>query len=372
MLDKEILRRYFENRASEAEVKLIDQWLLENDHKEDILKYIEDSYHEVNGQAPVLPFDEVFEKIKKSEHGRPTIISLKRKWIWVAAAACILFLFIGGLIGYLFNGKSKSKVEWVMNTAQTSMGQYAQITLSDGSDVYLSDNSKISFSDEMSVHPVVYLEGEAYFDLHNNKRNLIIKTKDLVTTTKNSKFNITAFNKDSTVTVRVVKGKAEVVKNDEQFPLLTLRMTVKDSLKTDSLNNARKSITWSDIIPAKTIKANEKAVFDKNTNQTEVVELKQGSIPLINLLPVSQKRGIANHESGDLFFQNANVIEVVYALQKKYNLNININTNGRIKETYSGNFKTDTPANEVLKIVCNALGLSFELKGNDLNIYSPR
>ncbi len=292
-MDNDLLRRYFENSISFQEKEIVDQWITDRENEAFLLQFIEKSYLEEKEETPAATFDKVFEEIQRRNSHPAKIISLgKRKWLWRAAAACILFLLSGALIGYFLSGHKVHENYgdvWLMNNTSTSSGQYAQLVLDDGSEIYLGENSGISFSSKTAIHPVVYLEGQAYFNLKNGGKTLTVKTKDLITVANNSKFNITSFKKDSTETVSVEKGKAEISENREVFPMMKLRFPQKDSVREDSLNKTRKVIPWTNIKPALKVRENEQVTFDRNTNTTDVKEVPLKVIPLIDLIPAHQK-----------------------------------------------------------------------------------
>ncbi len=296
MVDKELLNRYFENQATGEEIKQAEEWLTDETNKEDILKYIENAYASSNGESAVRPFDEIFDKINADASPRAKIVSIKQKWIWGVSAACVLFLLLGGWIGYTLKDRSYPVNDWGMKTAQTGKGKFAQLTLSDGSEVYLGGDSKISFPVEMNVHPVVYLEGEAVFNLPDKNKTLTVKTRDLVTVARHSKFTISAFAKDSTVTVAVEKGKAEVSKNDEvhpmlklRIPMMNLRIPAKDSASAkDTGKTLRKVIPMTLLTPAITIRENEQITYDKNSEKSDVSETKPNTLPLYKIIPLNQ------------------------------------------------------------------------------------
>ncbi|MEO9022868.1 MAG: FecR family protein [Ginsengibacter sp.] len=292
-MNKEILMRYLENRVSEEEKEMVERWMGEAENKREVLEFIESSYLLEKGSIPVAPFDSsLFEKIRTKNISRAKVIALyKDKRFWIACAACIVFLIIGSWMGYAFKSNADMSGSWITNVTRGNEEQYAKLTMSDGSDVYLGKNSKISFPRDVSVHPVVYLEGEAYFDLQNDNKVLTIKTKDLVTRTRGAKLNISAFSKDSTVVVTVEKGNVEVQKNNEVFPLMKLRLPGNDSVAQVKNTNKPKTIPWTKITPSVMVKQNEQATYDKNAKTTDVITLRPGTMPLLKLIPAGTLRG---------------------------------------------------------------------------------
>lgn len=292
-MDNDLLRHYFEKSISSEEREKVDHWIMDRENEDFLLQFIEQYYLDEKEETPVAPFDKVFEQIQKRNGYPAKVIPIgRRKWLWRAAAACILFLLSGGLIGYFLSGhKSHENFGdvWLMNNTSTSNGQYAQLVLDDGSEIYLGENSGISFSNKAAIHPVVYLEGKAYFNLKKGGKTLTVKTKDLITVANDSKFNITSFKKDSTETVSVEKGKAEISENREVFPMMKLRFPQKDSLQADTLIKTRKTIPWTNIKPALKVRENEQVTFDRNTNTTDVKGVNLKVIPLIDLKPAVKK-----------------------------------------------------------------------------------
>src|SRR5690606_24826698 len=91
----------------------------------------------------------------------------------------------------------------------------------------------------MGVHyAAIYIEGEAFFRMSETAGPRVIKTADIETHTAKgrSEFTISAFPRDSTVTVAVEKGGAELRSVDQSQPMLKLRMPVAKAA-TDSVRN---------------------------------------------------------------------------------------------------------------------------------------
>ena len=373
-VEKELLKRYFENHLSTDEKQLIEKWLSDSENEEEVLDFIVSGYGVENARMPVVPFIDMFAKAGLRDKPPVKSISLtKNKWVWGAAAACTLFL-LGTWMGYSFNNDSAGGdgIVWFANTGETVNGQYAQVKLSDGSDVYLAGNSRISFS-KMDIHPVVYLEGEAYFDLRNEGEVVTIKTKELVTKAKDSKFKIAAYSKDSLVTITVEKGKAEVQKNTEVFPLLNLRFPKADSENTVKDIKGPKTIPLVKLLPALIVRENQKVIYDKNNNQTNISQATPNSFPLIDLLPAKsvrdRQKAMENGRLKELNFYKADLNDIVRKLQETYNLQIEVNTAGNAKlPLFTGEFDSNVTVNEVLNRICDTLGMVYSINGQKVKM----
>lgn len=306
----EFLKKYFEDSLSLEEKGKMDQWILDPTNEKALLQFIEQSFFEEEARHPVKSFENLMQEVQKRSEISGKVVSLKRRnWLWVAAAACLIFLLIGGWVGYILKNSKPARTYgdvWLMNNTSNSNAQYAQLTLDDGSEIYLGKNSEISVSNKSSINPIVYLEGEAYFNLKHGGKTLTVKTKDLVTTAKDSKFNITSFKKDSIVTVSVEKGKAVVTENRELKPMMELRIPAKDSLQKDSTIKERKTTPWANIIPVAKIYQDEKMTYDVNSKSADVKKVNPKVIPLIDLVPAQKVKEdeVKGNENQDIKLKN--------------------------------------------------------------------
>ncbi|MES1249487.1 MAG: hypothetical protein ABUL46_02320, partial [Chitinophaga rupis] len=72
-MEKELLDRYFEGRASEEEQKLAAAWLAAPENKAAMLDYIEAAYTLETGQAPVAPFESLLERTQNGKKDAATV-----------------------------------------------------------------------------------------------------------------------------------------------------------------------------------------------------------------------------------------------------------------------------------------------------------
>jgi|GEM_PF-6064103 len=344
MHQNELLRKYFKDQLPVAEAREVEKWLLDPENKETILAMIEEGYLSESDVASVVPFENLWEQIHPV---KAKVFLLTEKWFWAACAACILFLLGGMWFGYHLETISGSGRTWQINTSNTG-NQFARVTLNDGSEVLLAANSSISFDENTKVNPTIFLDGAAYFQFEGSKNNYTIKTKNLITTTKDSKLNITAFSKDSLVKVIVNEGKAELRENRQSIPFTKIRLINKDTLAQDETVDI--------------VNANEQAIFDKNSKKTNIKKLDANATPLM-MLYVNNAG-----EASVMKFTNASIAEIAKIIQDKYNLDFDITDVIESKEVFSGTFNKDENPFSVLIIACNKMGFTFNMEGNTIKV----
>lgn len=363
MMKREILEKYFKKALPPEEEKKVEQWILDTSNKKAVLDFLESVYLTETERQEIMPFDEVFDRIRQKEKASGKVILFRQKWFWAATAACILFLLGGAWLGYYLNASGHQNTSWKINTAQTGPGQYAKITLSDGSTVFLASNTSLSFPEEAESNPVVFLDGEAYFDLENGGADYTIKTKDLITNTRNSKLNISSLPGDNLVRVMVKSGKASIKGNDGDNANSESTEADENSIE----ENKPTTVPLVKLIPSLKVKANEQAIFDRTTKETVIVVLDPNTPAFLKLYP-ARKLNHPDSTSEVISFSNSSIGEITNKLHKMYNLDFELNLDESRAKRYTGGFnKSENPFN-VLIVVCQKLGLTYVVQGNMIRI----
>jgi|GEM_PF-1646004 len=370
LVNKDLLKRYFDNACTPEEREKVALWLSDPGHREEVLLYMDGEWDQWVPSAEALAeatkeadlsFNTLFRQVRNAEErSSGKVLSLfgrKSRMFRIISgvAASLLFLLAGAWIGYYYHGKalSEGKAPVYYATAQTLRGQRSRLVLSDGSEVYLNAESRLSFSNEASAHQVVYLEGEAYFKVPNKDRRLIVKTKDLVASTRGSQFNISAFPKDSTVTVSVENGRTEISRNNEKtFPLTALRIPGRDSvvLKDSTVGNPKpKLMPMMAIRPIVVLKANEAVTYDKNNKLT--------STPArLN------EEELSSWKDGFIYFNHTDSAALVDKLERWFDVDVSLNMNGVPLKPLNCGFRNAT-LHQVLAHIGNELNLDYRVEG---------
>jgi transmembrane sensor len=133
------------------------------------------------------------------------------KYVYAAASVALICLIGSGILYKTgFFNKKVDQVNW--NEKVTVMGEKASIKLPDGTDIMLNAASKLSYPDHFTNSArEVYLEGEAYFDVaKDSTKPFTIHSGELKVTVLGTKFNISSFKDDETVSVALIEGKVKV------------------------------------------------------------------------------------------------------------------------------------------------------------------
>lgn len=149
--------------------------------------------------------------IEDSGQQSPVIKKINYRSYFTIAAAIVVIALLPTLY---FNSFHHKKIEAVAyHEIYNPRGQKRLVTMPDGSNIYLNGDSKIRYALNFNTGKrVVYLSGEAFFDVqHRSKQPFIVNTGKINTTVLGTSFNINAYPSLTNVTITVQTGKVGVL-----------------------------------------------------------------------------------------------------------------------------------------------------------------
>lgn len=165
----------------------------------------------------------------------------------IAASILVPVLCLG--LGYFYY-ENKQEQNNDTTTVQVEIGQKAKIILPDGTSAWLNSASLLTYDDSYNKKErVVYLEGEAYFDVHKDKdRAFVVKANDVSIEALGTCFNVKAYPDDNYVAATLIEGSIRV-NSPFQSEILTpsekLVFTKNEKLFYRSiLSDAEKNYSW--------------------------------------------------------------------------------------------------------------------------------
>jgi len=198
---KELLRKYREGLATEAEKTLLEDWVLFGK-----LKELDLTDEEIEAELSLIG------------EGLPLYKERRLKlWPRIAAAAAILTFIMAA--AWFYNGKrapniSNPNAELVF---ASPLGRKTSFKLADGSKIILNGGSKLTVAKGFNIDSRdVQLDGEGYFVVvHNSKKPFILHTKQIDIQDIGTEFNIKAYSADKTTETSLIKGAIEITVNDK-------------------------------------------------------------------------------------------------------------------------------------------------------------
>lgn len=231
---KYLFQRYLDNTCTRKEFEEFLSYVSDACHNEFIRELIKKVYDDTGKAASshtwvdesgnlVLTQPEWFPPVRNT--GKKKLVGLV-----AAAAICVVIAAV-----YFFNPKKPVAqtvaVKTELTRKSTERSEYKYVLLPDSTQVWLNAESRLDYPQQFSSeNRIVYLSGEAYFDVkHADKIPFIIQTGKVSTTVLGTAFNIKAYPGRKDVIVSVSRGKVKVNFDDREVATLIKGQRVKVS-----------------------------------------------------------------------------------------------------------------------------------------------
>ncbi|UZR96659.1 FecR family protein [Chondrinema litorale] len=241
--------------------------------------------------------------------------------------AAVVTLFI--LAAWVFYSKLKEEPvqpkEIAYITKSTLKGQKLDLVLSDGTSIKLNSESEVLFPETFSKdRRIIYLKGEAFFDVaRDENRPFIIHTDNLQTTVLGTSFNINAYPENKDIEVSVITGKVKV-ESEETPDTNTFLLT-----------------------------ADEMVSFDKSSK-----ELKKG---LFNTDLVAWRKGV-------LIFSGEPFNKIVEKLERWYGVEFQVKKKVILEKEFFGRYNNEN-LNNILETLSYASKFNYKIENKQVTIY---
>lgn len=335
-----LLQRYLDGRCTPAEQARVAQWYDQlQDQAVDARPLPSQQQQAVEAAIwQRLQLDPAQPKLAPRVRRLPTSIWHTPQLRW-AAGIGLLLLGLGGLLpavqhwqGAQVTTATTSARGWTRHHNTTSQAQVVQ--LPDASRVTLQPGSTLRYITALAgARREVYLEGEAYFQVHKNPaRPFLVFTSQVVTTVLGTSFDVKAYPGSAQALVAVREGKVAVQ------PRQTAQL---------------------DATPAHPAKAG--VVLLPNQQVVYAVASHQLKKELVDKPAVLVPQAFE--------FEERPVTEVLAALEKAYGVPIYYDKQKLAGCTVSITFY-DEPLFEKLGLLCKSLGAYYTLADTQITIHS--
>lgn len=342
---KFLLIRYLGNQATEQEIAEVNHWI--SLHPENELYFIE--LYEAWQNSLLLNTDAIndekayglFQKKIRIEDNEP----VKRfKWANAAIGALVL---LAAVSAFLFLSRRPLPLEDKYRIVSEN-GSVKKLTLSDGTVIWLNAGSTITYNAGFGKsNRIVYLEGEAFFDIghHNSNLPFIVYTKNYTIRDIGTRFNLKAYTSDPFFETSVVKGEISVEENSTTKSENTNRIYVKSK---------------------QVLKIYFKPQQEEHKQPVQVPD----SYKEVRILQVDSARmNIYDGWKDDLLiFEGVTLGELSKTLERRYNVRITIANEDLQDIRYSGSFKNVPDIARVLYLIKQNTPINYKIEGQNITI----
>jgi len=330
-VNKELLRKYFQNACSAEEVEQVNQFLSRPEAPKLIQEVLDEEW--AIFEAPKLDekeLDDYRRRFLSERNSKLKPREIKPIWRikWLKYAA--IFLLITGLGYYTILRNNKSQIsKMAFLERKNNYGERSIVTLPDSTIVYLGAGSELKFPESFTANTrEIALEGEAFFQVKkDHKHPFIIHTGSIQTKVLGTSFKIEAF-KGHLFTVSVATGKVRVDQNV--------------ALPTNHLNSL------AVLVPG------QKVTYNMITNK---VYTSAFSID-----------DIQQWKMGNLVFNKERMDDVAAILERYYDVRIHISSKEINAYRINTSFKANESVNKVLQILSVTANFNYTIQGKQITI----
>ena len=226
-MDKDILYRFFEGRATVDEMKSVKEWAEASEENDKLFRRERKLFNAMILVRHSKKSDMPVKEIKKKNY-------FVREFLKIASVVIITV----GITAALFSiGEGRDNINIAMQTITVPAGQRVNLDLPDGSNVWLNAGTKMQYPVSfMKGKREVILEGEAYFEVaHNEKCPFVVHTAMLDVEVLGTKFNVEAYSNRKIFETSLLQGKVRVKSPDNGKEFVTLLPDYKTTLQNGKL-----------------------------------------------------------------------------------------------------------------------------------------
>lgn len=264
--------------------------------------------------------------------GRERRLSLRSRLklpggLYPIAASLLLIAVFTGYVILENNLPAKMLKALTMEKQKTPQGKKRQVILADGTHVWLNANSELSYSSDFFKREVreVYLQGEAFFDVAENKEKpFIVHASGLEIKVLGTAFNVRSYAADPVVETTLVRGKVSIFQGEEPN------------------------------LPPVTLLPNQQALFSKDSKT-------------IALEDVANTENFTGWKNGWMIFDNKPFSYIKETLERWYDVTITMEDEHSLSCTFSAKFK-DKTLQEVLEIFRSTESINYRIDGDHVFI----
>jgi ferric-dicitrate binding protein FerR (iron transport regulator) len=314
-MDYELINKYLNGDASEAEVITIFQWIDQSaENRKEFIGYKKIWALTAHSEGNAA---DAWNKKFKPGFGKQKI--LRSCFQFVRYAAILILVFgTGMVVQYLSVEHPKEEAVYCKNTTiHVPLGQMTNLELPDGSKVMLNSGSSIAYNGDFAKgNRTVSLSGEAYFDVVKDREHpFLIETSSLNFKVFGTSFNLEAYPNEQAINATLVEGSLGVMdKTDHELYRL---------------------------------KPDENARFDTLTSKISVSKVETA-------MYTSWKEGL-------ITFRNEKLKDIARKIERWYNVEIMIGSPKLGEEAYFGTIMKNKPIDQLLEVLSLTSSLRYKI-----------
>jgi len=246
---------------------------------------------------------------------------------WLKIAATVTLLVVASVIVYrYYNVADIAVLSPGISEQSTLNGERTIISMEDGTRIWLNVASSIRYPETFEGKKTreVFLDGEAFFEVaRDTNKPFIVTTQEIQIKVLGTSFNVKSYGREDRIQTTLVEGKVIIESMDEQPKVVTLA-------------------------------PNQMATYHKESRK-------------IVLNNKTDMDALAGWKDGRLIFDNKPLAEIVVALERWYDVKIEVQDQRSLKCHFSAKIE-NLSLTEVLDLFKASDGIEYTIQGSEVTI----
>lgn len=204
----EKVRDYFYGRCSTEEELQLQKWFAQNASTPQADALLHDLFEEIHVKNPVLAGEafrrfctRIGREVPTERSGGKTGTVLQ----WSRRVAAVLIIPLLAALAFLYTGRDRTS-EW--KEVFVPMGERSRLELADGTQLWLNSGTRVTYPVRFCGRQrKIFVDGEVFAEVTPDKRHpFLISAGEIGIEVLGTRFNMRAYNTDSSVEVVLVDG----------------------------------------------------------------------------------------------------------------------------------------------------------------------
>lgn len=317
----ELIIGYLQGNLSEEKINLFYDWINESDSNKELFFEIKAMYDAGISLGKPLDVAESWQRLlNKKEKTRSLRFNL---WYKIASYAAVALIAVA--VSSIF----------FLSYNKTDGGLYSKYIGGDGLEadvVELPDGTHVSLGSKTTFHydkdfgkdkRIVYLEGEAYFDVAKQKdKPFIVKTAEQDIEALGTKFNVMAYPLDSLVITTLLEG--------------SVRLTTENIAKQTILD------------------PNHQFIYNRNSRSAYLQKV--------------DAQQFISWTAGYYYFSEQSLLAILDRLSHVYGVQFAVNSETLNKRTFTGTFYRGQSIKDIMEIINLSIPIKYKIDDRHVTI----
>lgn len=313
---------YLQKTITQEDTDIFYKWLDESEDNKKLFFEVKAIYEAclIDGNFDIVEsWKKLLEK-RNLSHTEKHLFTRKIIIKYAAAAAIIAIFLTSVVFSYRYNS-------WSQITASTYIGgdglEADRVILPDGTKISLGSRTIFRYNPDYGKSKrIIYLEGEAYFDVVSLKEPFIVKINGQEIKALGTKFNIMAYPTDSLFTTTLEEGSVR--------------------LKTEKID--KEAI----------LKPNQQFVYNRKTGYYDIKNVD------------AQK--YTSWTNGYYYFHDQTLESILYRLSHIYGIEFTIRSDKLKRSVFRGTFYRGQSIKDIMEIINISIPIKYKIDGHRVSL----